>query len=306
MYLLFFAYFLLASSFSANKVLMGVLPPTFFVGIRMLCAGLIMVIYHYRRSERLKFSYFKSDLWALVAVALLTTYVPSLLKAYGLHGMPSSKAALIGSCDPFVTALYAYFLWKERLSFKQFLGITIGFVGIMMLLTSNSVEEQSLHAWLIFSWPELAALGSVVVGRYGWILVRSLLKKERYEPTEVNGISMTISGVVALVSSCCVDNLSTITLPSIPWFLLLFGYTVIAGNIAGYGVYAACLKRYSITLVSLAGFTIPLFVSLIGWLFLGEQLTFLFVLSALAVFVGLLLFYYDKLRRSFRKTESLL
>jgi drug/metabolite transporter (DMT)-like permease len=303
-FLILFAYFLLASSFSVNKVLMGFLPPTFFVGIRMLCAGLIMVVYHYRKSERLKFSYFKSDLWALVAVAVLTTYVPSLLKAYGLHGMPSSKAALIGSCDPFVTAIYAYLLWRERLSWKQFLGISIGFIGIIMLLTSGSIEEQSLHAWLIFSWPELAALGSVIIGRYGWILVRSLLKQERYEPTEVNGISMTMSGILALATSCFIDPIASIKIPSPSWFLLLFGYTVIAGNIAGYGVYAACLKRYSITLVSLAGFTIPLFVSLIGWCVLGEQPTLLFACAALAVFAGLVLFYYDKLRLSFKNKES--
>ncbi len=305
MYILFLAYFLLASSFSANKVLLADLPPTFFVGIRMLCAGLIMVIYHYRKSERLKFSYFKSDLWALIAVAVLTTYLPSVLKAYGLHGMPSSKAALIGSCDPFVTAVYAYALWRERLTLKQFLGITIGFIGIIMLLTSSSVSEQSLHAWLIFSWPELAALGSVIVGRYGWILVRSLLKKERYEPTEVNGISMTVSGILALATSFFIDPISSITVKSIPWFVFFFSYTVIAGNIVGYGLYAASLKRHSVTLVSLVGFTIPLFVSLIGWLFLGEQLTMFFFFSTVTVFTGLLLFYYDNLRASLRSKETL-
>jgi drug/metabolite transporter (DMT)-like permease len=305
MYLLFFAYFLLASGFSANKLLLADLPPTFFVGIRMLCAGLIMVAYHYRKSERLKFSYFKKDLIALVAVAVLTTYLPSMLKAYGLKGLPSSKAALIGSCDPFVTALYAYALWRERLTFKQFLGITIGFVGIIMLLTSSSVDKQSLHAWFIFSWPELAALGSVVVGRHGWILVRSLLKQERYEPTEVNGLSMTLSGILALVTSFFIDPIASISVKSIPWFVLLFSYTVIAGNIVGYGLYAACLKRHSITLVSLAGFTVPLFVALIGFLLLGEQLTLLFALSALTIFVGLLIFYQDSLRASFRRKETL-
>jgi len=294
-FLLFLAYFLLASGFSANKVLLGWLPPTFFVGIRMLCAGLIMIIYNYRKTHRLRFSYFKRDLLTIIGIALFTTYFPSLLKAYGLKGLPSSKAAMIGSCDPFVTAIYAYVLWKERLSLHQFLGIIIGFIGVMMLLTSGSLPEQSLHAWFIFSWPELAALGSVVVGRYGWILVRSLLKKERYKPTEVNGLSMLISGLLALATSLVVDPISSISIPSVPRFLAFFSYTIVAGNIAGYGLYAYCLKKYRLTFVSLAGFSIPLFVTLIGWLFLGEQLSFLFLISAGTIFSGLLLFNYDKL-----------
>jgi len=296
-YLLFLAYFLLASAFSANKVLLGWLPPTFFVGIRMLCAGLIMVIYNYRKSKRMRFDYFKKDLLTICGIALFTTYFPSLLKAYGLSGLPSSKAAMIGSCDPFVTAMYAYALWREKLSFKQFLGIAVGFLGVMLLMASSSMPEQSLHAWLIFSWPELAALGAVVVGRYGWILVRSLLKKERYKPTEINGLSMVFSGVLALATSLVVDPISSITIPSIPKFLLFFAYTIIAGNIFGYGLYAYCLKRYNLTLVSLAGFSIPVFVTIIGSLFLGEHLTFWFVVSSAIIFAGLLIFYRDNLRR---------
>jgi len=300
-YLLFLAYFFLASGFSANKVLLGWLPPTFFVGIRMLCAGLIMVAYNYRTSKRMRFAYFKRDLLTIFGIAIFTTYVPSLLKAYGLQGLPSSKAAMIGSCDPFVTAIYAYALWRERLSFKQFLGITLGFFGIVLLMTSGSLHEQSLHAWLIFSWPELAALGSVVVGRYGWILVRSLLKKERYKPTEINGLSMVFSGVLALLTSFFIDPISSISIPSVAQFSFFFLYTIIAGNIVGYGLYAYCLKKYRLTFVSLAGFSIPLFVTLIGWVFLGERLTLLFGVSAAIIFVGLLIFHRDNLQKELQK-----
>lgn len=301
MYLVFLAYFLLASAFSANKVLLGWLPPTFFVGIRMLCAGLIMVLWNYRKSHRLKFGYFKKDLLTICGIALFTTYFPSLLKSHGLKWLPSSKAAMIGSCDPFVTAMYAYFLWKERLSFIQFIGITLGFLGVMLLMTGGSLPEQSLHAWLIFSWPELAAFGAVVVGRYGWILVRSLLKKERYKPTEINGLSMLVSGVLALVTSFFIDPISSITIPSVSTFLFFFAYTIVAGNIFGYGLFAYCIKHYRLTFVSLAGFSIPLFVTLIGWAFLGEQLSLLFAASAAIIFSGLLLFNWDKLRKKTRK-----
>jgi len=189
-------------------------------------------------------------------------------------------------------------LWKEKLSFKQFIGITIGFLGVMLLMTGGSLPEQTLHAWFIFSWPELAAVGAVVVGRYGWILVRSLLKKERYKATEINGLSMLLSGVLALVTSYFIDPISSISIPSTSKFLFFFGYTIIAGNIFGYGLFAYCLKKYRLTFISLAGFSIPLFVTLIGWAFLGEQLTPLFAASAIIIFSGLLIFHRDNLRKN--------
>jgi len=317
MILIFLAYFLLASGISANKVLLNYLSPTFFVGIRMLCAGSIMIIYNYFKSNRMRFAYFKKDLIIIVIISLFTTFIPSILKAYGISKMFSSKAALIGSCDPFITAIYAYILFHENLTWKKFLGIVIGFLGIMLLLLAKSPIEEPLLAWFEISWPELALLGSVAIGRYGWILIRSLLKKERYSSTEINGLSMFLSGFLALIFSYTISLLVKYGI-TIPGFLnaivaqpkntislitlsTLFPYTVIVGNIFGYGLFAYCLKKYNLTFISLAGFSIPLFVTLIGWIFLQEPITITFALSTIIIFAGLVIFNLDDILRRISK-----
>jgi len=302
MLIIFIAYFFLATAISANKVLLGFLPPSFFVGIRMLTAGLIMITYNYFKSNRMRFSYFKKDLPKIISIALLTTLIPSILKAYGLKHIFSSKAALMGSLDPFITAIYAYILFSEKLTWKKLLGIMVGFLGISLLVIAKSPIEEPLLAWFEISYPEIALLGATAIGRYGWILIRSLLKKERYQPTEINGLTMFISGTLALIMSYFIDPISSIYIPSIPKFLGLFVYTILAGNILGYALFAKSFTKYQITFVSLAGFSIPVFVTIIGWTILGEPISSTFLLSTLIIFAGLLLFHFDGLKKAIYKS----
>src|SRR5581483_2603036 len=108
--LIFLSYAFIASGISTNKVLLHYLPPTLFVGMRMLLAGLVLLAFIYRSSERMRWRYIKHDIVLLTLIAGLTTFIPSVLKAYALKNMFSGKVALLGSLDPFITALYAYLL----------------------------------------------------------------------------------------------------------------------------------------------------------------------------------------------------
>lgn len=290
--------FFLASAISSNKVLLGMFPVILFVGIRMMCAGILMCAYSYRSSTHMHWRYIKKDLVALVGISLFTTYFPSILKAFGLKYLFSSKAALYGSIDPFVTVLYAYFLWHETLSWKKILGIAIGFGGILLMTIGQTPPEKGWEAWLVVSYPELASLASVIISRWGWILLRSLVRRERYTPLEVNGLSMAGSGVLALATATVLGEWQYVSITSVPKFLWLFAYTVVIGNVVGYTMYAYIIKHTNITLVSFAGFTIPVFVGLIGWLILAEPISFNLVISGCFVLIGLLIFYYDELRSS--------
>ena len=207
MFWIFFGFALLASAISVNKIILGTLPPTFFVGLRMLLGGAILYSLNYRSSHRLKFSYFKQDWLLLLWIAVCTTLIPSILKAFGLQNLISSKAAFIGALDPFVTAIYSYILWREVLSKKKFIGIMLGFIGALVLCFSHTPIEDTFYNLLIFSLPELAAFGAVALGRYGWMCAQVTMKRDRYTPPELNGLMMLISGIIALSASYFIDDI---------------------------------------------------------------------------------------------------
>lgn len=325
MFDVFLGFAFMASSTVANKYALSVLTPSLMVGLRMLCAGIILTLFYRRKSHRLSFAYFKDDLLVLIGISLLTMLVPALFKAYALKNMLSSKAAFLSSLDPFVTALYAYFFWQEHLTKKKVIGIVLGFTGTFILLLSSSITEQSLMAWSVFSYPEIAAILAMAIGRLGWMFVQQLLRKERYTAPELNGLLMTMSGILVFVLPYLIASMVALAglIPFIARFVPVYSFadaggilkttinaqtnvamiiyaivhTIIIGNVIGYTMYAGFLKRHSATFVSLAGFSVPLYVYLFGALLLGEPLSLNFLAASCVTFIGLLIFYQDEINR---------
>jgi drug/metabolite transporter (DMT)-like permease len=296
---LIIGFILMGSAISANKIVMGVLPSTLFTGIRMFVAGLILLIMVGRNNHRFSWEYLKEDLFSLFMVGFCTTYVTSLLKAWALQNLLSSKAAFIAALDPFVAALYAYLLWNEKLSYKKWMGLGIGFFGVILLLHVDLGIEQFQRTLLSVSLPECAAFAAMAVGRYGWILAAQFLKKGRYTSMELNGISMTSSGLIALLTACCIDPIQTSLIAINCKTACAMLYSILIGNVISYNIYGYFLKKYSVTMVSLFGFIIPLTVAIIGFFLLHEELTLRFVLAATIIFIGLTLFYAEEIKKDF-------
>lgn len=291
-------YALFASAMSLNKLVLAWLAPAFFVGIRRITSGLILFSYKAWKSPRLRFCHIRSDLLMIIAISLMTMCIPSILKAYGFKYLVSSKAALIGSFDPFITALYAYFLWNEKLTIKKILGMLIAFSGILFLITSSAPIEETLGSWWIFSLPELAIFCAMAISRLGWILARTMLKSERYTPSELNSINMIISGSIALAGTYISGVCDFCTIPPTYSFIALFSYAVLIGDITCYNIYGYLLKKYNITFLSLCGLSIPLFVHLYGPFIHGEPITLHFFIALAFVASGTYIFYREDLRKN--------
>src|SRR6516165_10800893 len=101
-------YALLSSGIVANKILLKYLAPDLFVALRMFISGVCLLPFALWNSHRMKWHYMKEDIATIFFISLCTTLVPSITKAFAYKYMLASKTALLGSIDPFVTALYAY------------------------------------------------------------------------------------------------------------------------------------------------------------------------------------------------------
>lgn len=290
----FFAFALLASAISTNKIILATLSPIFFVGIRMLIAGTILFAIAYAKGQSFNKLSIRRDALTLLFITICTTYLPSILKAYALKYMPSSKAAFFGTLDPFVTAFYTYMLFNEKLTLRKIIGMSLGCIGAFILLRSTTFTQESWPTIFIFSFPEIAALLAVILGRYGWISIQLLLRQNKYTPLQINAITMFGSGVISLITSWFIDTDWNFQFPVTSWLLLFAVYTIIIGNVIALTLYATFLKYYSSIFLSLASFSVPLFVHFYGWVYLGEPLSFIFFLSLIFTFLGLYIFYSDK------------
>jgi drug/metabolite transporter (DMT)-like permease len=295
---IFIAFALIASGITTNKFLLAYIPPIFLVGIRMLSAGIILSFITQAKKTRVTCQQIAHDALPLILIIICTTYLPAVCKSYALKYMTSSQVAFFGTLDPFITALYTYFLWNEKLTLRKITGISIAMIGTLILL-KHADQATTTIIWYL-SFPEIAALLAVVIGRYGWILVQSLLRTHRYTPMQLNSITMIGSGILSLITSVGIEHITIRPIDHMLLFLALIAYTVIIGNVISLTWYAELLKHYPATLLSLAGFSVPLFVYFYGWFFLREPLSPYFFISFLCSLIGFILFAYPDIYNALR------
>ncbi|BDC34542.1 hypothetical protein Noda2021_05000 [Candidatus Dependentiae bacterium Noda2021] len=308
-------YMFMASTFTFGKAALYYLQPFFFIACRMMGGGLLLLGYQYFFNNK-HFKIERKDWFLFIQIIAFHIYFGYVFEYWGMQYVSSSKTCLLYNLSPFITALIVYIIYNERLSIQKWIGLTIGFVGMLPILsTQDSAEAMTQHIG-IFSLPEVAILLSVVSAAYGWIVMHKLVRKH-YSPVLVNGIGMLVGGFLSLITSVYMEGwpphlytpvqehgyLSTALYNYLgSTFLVSFAiavyYTlllILIGNIICYNLYGHLLKKYSATFLSFAGFTAPLFAALFGWLLHGEVIQWQFYVSVVAVFFGLWIFYRQEL-----------
>jgi len=291
MSLIILLYALFASSFSLGKILLGYTTPVFLTGIRMFAGGLILLAYQYF-SPNHNFYIKKKHIWYFVQIILFGVYFNYILRFWALQSLTSYKTAFIYNLSPFMSAIYSYFFFKEKLVGRKLYGLIIGFLAMIPILITSSPTEKFLGEISFLSLPEIAVFISVAFHSYSWVVMRKLVKDKSYSPVMVNGITMAAGGILALVTSMITEGFFPVTntIPFVGWLAAV----IIISNIFCYNLFGHLLKKYTATFLAFAGFLGPLFAALYGWLLLGEKVTWHFYISSIFVFFGLYLFYQDE------------
>ncbi len=289
MLLIVLMYAFLASIFVLGKAALAYSPPAFLVSVRMLLGGALLLFF-YRVVQGRKTRVAFADFGLLLLTSLFHIYLSMVPEYWALQYLAASKATLLNSMKPFMTALLAYGLYKERLSGWQCLGMVVGFVSLLPVVLLKQVPgELNGNLWTL-SLPELVLFGSILTGAYAWFLVRKLMRKG-YSPILINGIAMVMGGTMALAHGWFTYGFYPLApgtfLPFMGYIMLL----ILIGNVVYFNAYAWMIQKYGITEVAIFGFLSPVFGGFFGWLFLGEQITWHYVVSLAGIAYGMRLFF---------------
>ena len=318
MILLVVLYILLSVSYVLSKAVLDYIAPIFFVGIRMVTAGLLLLGFQYFL-DRKNWYFNKRDIPLLFAISLFHVYLMFTLEFWGLQYLPSFKCSFLFTLTPFIMAFFEWIVFSEIMSTKKWIGLIIGFLGVIPILLQDASPDEIKSSFFVFSLPELSVLGAVISGAFAWILIKKLVKRNNYTPSSINGIAMLWGGILALITSLLIENRPLLKFPpestkinllgiyvqdylfgqngSILLIIAFYMFSLILlANIGFYNLYIHLLKKYSVTFISFAGFMAPLFTGILGWMFLGEQLSVIFFVSVFIVSFGLYIFYQDELQ----------
>lgn len=299
---LLFAMF--ASLFGISKASLEYSQPFFLIGSRMFLAGIILLAHQYIWNRK-QFLIRLVHLKPLFLLGFLNIYLTNVAEIWGIQHMVSAKACLIYSLSPFLAALVAYFVLRETLNSKKWVGLIIGFVGLIPIFMSQSPAEKLLGDIGGVSLAEISLLVAVLCSVYGWILLKKIISEYKFSPLMANGISMTLGGIFALLHSYFAgESWNPIPVTQMGPFIQNTLLMCLISNIVCYNLYGFLLKHYSATFMSFAGLITPFFASFFGWFFLSETITWHFFASIALFSVGLTIFYQQELKREKKASDD--
>lgn len=313
MWLIFLTYLLMASTFTLAKTAVYYMQPVYFIAFRMILAGMILLGYLYLFNREKKYI-FRNDALLFAQIIIFHIYCAYVLEFWAMRYVSSSKACLLYNLSPFITALFCYLLYNQRLSYQKWLAMIIGFCAMFPILMAHNAQEQSLFSIGFLSLAEIALLFAVASAAYGWLVMKQLMDRG-YTPVMINGIGMLGGGFLALMTAFYSEGLQPfiwvqtpadrigkllvphlgVTQTAIIMGLACMASLIIIANIIGYNLYGYLLRHYSPTFLSFAGFITPFFASIFGLFFLGEPLSIAFIVSFSLTVLSLYLFYRNEI-----------
>lgn len=289
MWQVFLMYALFGSIFSVGKIGLAAAQPYFLTGIRMLLAGILLLGYAYIRHPR-KIILSKQDWKLLFLVAFFNVFITNAFEFWGLQYMSAGKTCLIYSLSPFAAALIGYFFGTEKLDWKKWLGLCIGFLSFCPMMLTPWLDSGAVHTELEFL-AEGALTISAITAVIGWTFVRKLTVEKNTPHILVNSLSFLLAAAMCLITSLCIETWNPVPVFIWPDFLLSLAYITVIHNIICYSIYAASLHKFSVTFMAFACLSCPLFAAFFGWIFLGEDVYGSFWLAFAGVISGLYLFH---------------
>jgi len=278
---------LYGTTLTASKILVSFAAPVLIIAIRMITSGSLLLTYQSYKKHPI-FTFTKATWFYILQFALFNIYLPYVLRYWSLQYLNVSKTALFFYLTPLVSYALSCLVGIQASCNRKWLGIAISFAGFLPTLLIHSATENIGGSIGFISMPELAMFIAIIAQSYSWIIMQKIAKSH-VNTTTVNGLSMLIGGLFALLTSIVLNNSFTIYTP---WeFLGWLSFVIIVTNLIFYNAQAILLKHFSATIIALTGLCAPLVATITSAIILHEPITWQFWFSSITLGIGVYIFY---------------
>jgi drug/metabolite transporter (DMT)-like permease len=253
-------------------------------GLRMTVAALVMLPFAVRSLKLLKT---KSAPYLLI-VGLCGNFIPSYLFTYAGTGLSSGFCGILNSFTPIFTVIIALIAFKTKVHWLQVIGILIGTVGIISLITSGG------QVTLVNSPSHIGAI-LIATLLYGISVNTIRHKLSHISPLEVTSLGLFCILPLALSSFLFEGTPQDILDKPFGWSAL--GYVILLGVIgtAISNIYFnRLIKLTSAIFASSVTYLIPIFAVLFGFI-IKESITYMQLISMAILLSGVFLVNFHEL-----------
>lgn len=270
---------LLAALWGASFLFMRVAVPEFgavaLIEARVLLAGVALLpFWWFTESSQTRRTALSA--WPnLLVVGLLNSSIPFVMFAYSMLFITGGMASILNGTAPIWGAIVAWFWLKKKLSINAVVGLVIGFSGVVILVSDELSFSLNGKMLAILA----AGLAPVL---YGISANYTAVKLAHVSPLSIATFSQLAAAISLLPFMYW---FMPQTWPSLTACLAVLVLALVCTSFA-YLMFFRLLAEVGSTKAITVTFLIPLFGSLWGAVFIGEQITLLMVIGMVIILTG--------------------
>ena len=264
-----------ASAFFNIKIATYSFGPVTIAFLRVFFGAIPVLLLCYYKD--IKIEAFSKDWYWFALIGFINLVAPFYLIAYGIKSVQSNLAAILMSTTPLSSTVLGHFYTKnEKFNFIKTFGILIGFSGILYLFSDNLLidENNFVSALLILLGSTCYVIGGVLT-----------LKISKKKNENVTGSILIWATIILIPLVSFIEQ---------PWNVsprLDSTISVIYLGLVSTGL--AWLLRFRVLVnnglifQSQVSYLIPIFGTILSYIFLKELITTKVLISLIAVSVGI-------------------
>ena len=264
-----------ASAFFNIKIATYSFGPVTIAFLRVFFGAIPVLLLCYYKN--IKIEAFSKDWYWFAMIGFINLVAPFFLIAYGVKSVQSNLAAILMSTTPLSSTVLGHFYTKnERFNFIKTFGILIGFSGILYLFSDNLLIEENnfLSALLILLGSTCYVVGGVLTLK---------ISKKKNENVTGSILNWAIIILIPLVSF--IEQPWNIT-PRLDSTISVVYLGLISTGIA-WLLRFKILVNNGLIFQSQVSYLIPIFGTILSYIFLKELITIKVLVSLIAVCVGI-------------------
>ena len=264
-----------ASAFFNIKIATYSFGPITIAFLRVLFGAIpVLLLCYYKK---IKIEAFSKDWHWFAMIGFINLVAPFFLIAYGVQLVQSNLAAILMSTTPLSSTVLGHFYTKnEKFNFIKTIGILIGFSGILYLFFDNIlINENNFFSTL------LILLGSTCYV-IGGVLTLKISKKKNENVTG----SILIWAVIILIPIVSIIEQPWNVTPRLDSIISVIYLGLVSTGIA-WLLRFRILVNNGLIFQSQVSYLIPIFGTILSYIFLKELITFNVLISLIAVSVGI-------------------
>lgn len=266
-----------------SKVVLEVIPPFSLLTLRLIMGAIALgvVIYFRDRRSGTKQTITKEFFWTSFLVGFVGYGISLGFQFVGTKLSTASNGALVTSATPAFVLLFAPFLLGEKSTPRRIIALVISTLGVLAVIDPRNAElSPSLF------WGNMSLLAAALT----WALYSVLVRKVSKSMDLLTSSTIMLLGGLPSSIALGIWEINTQGIGEITWGIIggLLFLGIISTAIAMF-LWNYAFAELPAAVASLTFFAQPVVGTLLGWFFLAEKITPLFLAGGALISVGILI-----------------